>query len=65
MGVPITVAEWCEAWTVFVRSDAVIVSSNPASGMNIFVACELFYVSVQAEALRRADHPPNESYRPS
>jgi hypothetical protein len=25
--------------------------------------CAFFYVCVQVEALRRADHPPKESYR--
>jgi hypothetical protein len=32
---------------------------------SIDVLCAFFYVCVQVEALRRADHPPRESYRKS
>jgi hypothetical protein len=51
------------------------VGSNPSQGMDISCLCvcvrvrvcahALFCVCVQAEALRRADHPPKESYRMS
>jgi hypothetical protein len=33
----VTVAERSKAWTVFARPDAVIVGSNPTSGMDISV----------------------------
>jgi hypothetical protein len=35
----VTVAEGSKAWTVFARSDAVIVGSNPASGMDVWCLC--------------------------
>jgi hypothetical protein len=47
-----------KAWTVFARSNAEIVGSNPTQGMDVFV---LFCVYVAA--LRRADPPSKESYR--
>jgi hypothetical protein len=34
---PITVAAWSEAWTVFTRSNAGIVGSNPTRGMDVCV----------------------------
>jgi hypothetical protein len=34
---PVTAAERSKAWTVFARSDAVIVSSNPSSVMDVGV----------------------------
>jgi hypothetical protein len=52
----VTVAERSKSYTVFARSKAGIVGSNPTQGMD---------VCVQVEALRRADHPPKESYRMS
>jgi hypothetical protein len=39
------------------------VGSNLTQGMDVW--CAFFCVCVQAEALRRADHLPNESYRMS
>jgi hypothetical protein len=33
---PVMIAEPSKAWTVFARSDAVIVGSNPASGMDVW-----------------------------
>jgi hypothetical protein len=64
--VPITVAARSKAWTVFARSDAGIVGSNPAQGMDVwdvygFILCLLSYV--QVAALRRADHSSKEPYR--
>jgi hypothetical protein len=47
---------------VFIRSEAGIVGSNPT---NSWMLCAFFCVCVQVEALRRADHPPKESYRMS
>jgi hypothetical protein len=41
---PIAVAARSKAWTVFARSDAVIVGSNPTQGM--YVCVRLFYVCV-------------------
>jgi hypothetical protein len=35
--VPITAAARSEAWTVFARSDAGIVGSNPTRGMDVCV----------------------------
>jgi hypothetical protein len=42
---PITVAEWSETLTVFARSDAVIVGSNPTWGW-MFGECLRFSVFV-------------------
>jgi hypothetical protein len=45
------------------------VGSNPTQGMDVWWLCvcarAFFCVCVQVEALRRADHPPKESYRMS
>jgi hypothetical protein len=42
----ITVAARSEAWTVFARSDAGIVRSNPTQGMNICVNLFCLYVGL-------------------
>jgi hypothetical protein len=62
---PVTVAERSKACTVFARSKAGIVSSNPTQGMDlVFVyVCAFFCVCVQIETLQRADHPSKESHR--
>jgi hypothetical protein len=62
---PVTVAERSKAWTVFVRSDAVIIGSNPTRGMDVymFVRFSVFVLSCVVEALWRADHLSKESYR--
>jgi hypothetical protein len=63
---PDTVAEGSKAYIVFARSEAGIVGSNPTQGMDVvaFVCvCAFLCVRAQVEALRRADHPPKESYR--
>jgi hypothetical protein len=57
---PITAAARSKAWTVFARSNAEILGSNPTQGMDICV--RLF--CVKEAALRRADPPSKESYRP-
>jgi hypothetical protein len=57
--IPITVAARPKAWTVFTRSNAGIVCSNPTQSMNV---CERLFCVLVA-ALRRADHPSKESYR--
>jgi hypothetical protein len=44
--VPVTVAARPRAWTVFARSDAVIVGSNPTQGMDVGVWMRLFCVCV-------------------
>jgi hypothetical protein len=66
---PVTVAERSKASTVFARSAAGIVGSNSTQGMDVWCVCVcvcvLFCVCVQAEALRRAEHPPMVSYRMS
>jgi hypothetical protein len=49
--------------TVFARSEAEIVGSNLTQRMDVW--CAFFCVCVQVEALRRADHPPKDSYRMS
>jgi hypothetical protein len=61
---PITMAAQSEAGTVFARSNAGIVGSNPTQGMGVGV--RLFCVCVVlcvVAALRRDDHPSKESYR--
>jgi hypothetical protein len=63
---PITVAARSKAWTVFARSNAGIVGSNPTQGMDVCIVCVyslfvLFYVKV--EAFRRADPPSKEYYQ--
>jgi hypothetical protein len=62
---PVTVAEQSKACTVFARSEAGIVVSNPTQGMDVWCLCVFFCVCVQVEALRGADHLPKESYRMS
>jgi hypothetical protein len=61
---PITVAERSEAWTVFARSNAGIVGSNPTQGMDVYVSVYYVFVlsCVQVAALKRADHSPKEFY---
>jgi hypothetical protein len=55
-----------KAWTVFSRSNAGIVGSNPTQGMDVCLC--VYSVSVlscvQVVALWRADHSSKESYRP-
>jgi hypothetical protein len=59
---PVTVATRSKAWTVFARSNAGIVGSNPTRGMDVCV--RLFCVVLCAgSALRRTDPPSEESYR--
>jgi hypothetical protein len=36
---PVTVAERSKAWTVFARSEAGIVGSNPTKGMDVWCVC--------------------------
>jgi hypothetical protein len=35
----VTVSAWSKAWTVFARSDAGIVGSNPTQGMDVWYVC--------------------------
>jgi hypothetical protein len=63
--IPITVVARFKAWTVFSRSNAGIVGSNPTHGMDICIVCiysvfVLFCVSV--EALRLVDLSSKKSY---
>jgi hypothetical protein len=58
---PVTVAERYEAWTVFARSEAGIMGSNPTEGMDVW--CVYVLSCVLVEALRRDDHSSKESYR--
>jgi hypothetical protein len=61
---PVTVAERSKAFTVFALSEAGIWVRIPLRTWMFSVClCEFFCVYVQVEALRRADHPPKESYR--
>jgi hypothetical protein len=61
---PVTVVERSKACTDFALSEAGIVGSNPTQGMDVQSSvCAVFCACVQVEALRRADHPPKESYR--
>jgi hypothetical protein len=60
--VPVTVTARSKVWTVFARSNAGIMGSNPTRGMDICV--RLFCVCVVlCRALRRADPPAMESYQ--
>jgi hypothetical protein len=62
----IILAAWSKSWTVFSRSNAGIVDSNPTQGMNIGIVCvySVFMLSsVLVAALRRADPPSKESYQ--
>jgi hypothetical protein len=62
----VTVAERSKAYTVFARSKAGVVGSDPTQGMDVSCLCVcFFYVYVQVQALRQADHPPTKSYRMS
>jgi hypothetical protein len=58
---PVTLAEQSKAWTVFARSEAGIVISNPTQGMYIWYVYVLS--CVQVKPLRRADHSTKVSYR--
>jgi hypothetical protein len=42
---PFTVAERCKAWTVFARSAAGIVGSNPTQGMDVWCVYSLYVLS--------------------
>jgi hypothetical protein len=61
---PNTVAAWSEARTVFARSNAGIVGSNPTQDMNVcvrlFCVCAILFIS---SGLAAADPPSKESYR--
>jgi hypothetical protein len=54
---PVTVAGRSKACTVFARSEAGIVGSNPTQGMDVW--CVYAFIL----CLGRADLPPMESYR--
>jgi hypothetical protein len=43
---PVTVAERSKAWTVFARSEAGIVGSNPTQDMDVWCVCAFFCVYV-------------------
>jgi hypothetical protein len=62
---PITVTARSKAWTVFARSKAGVVGSNPTQGMDVCVCVYSVFVlsCVQVAALRQADHSSKESYR--
>jgi hypothetical protein len=57
----VTVAELSKACTVFARSKAGIMGSNPTQGMDVLCVCVRFSVFLY----RRADNPHQESYRMS
>jgi hypothetical protein len=58
-------ADRSKAWTVFTRSNAGIVGSNPTQGMDVCVCVYSVFVlsCVQVAAFRRADHSSKETYR--
>jgi hypothetical protein len=60
----ITVAARSKEWTVFVRSKAGIVGSNPTQGMDVCVCVYSVFVlsCVHVAALRRADDSFKETY---
>jgi hypothetical protein len=53
-GLPVMVAEWSKACTVFTRLEARTVGLNPSQGMDVWCLCMcvFFCVCVQVEALR-------------
>jgi hypothetical protein len=62
----ITVGAWSKARTVFARSNAGIVDSNPTRGVDVCIVCiySVFVLfCVQVEDLRRADSPSKQSHR--
>jgi hypothetical protein len=61
----ITVAARSKAWTVFARSNAGIVVSNPTQGMDVCVCVYFVFVlsCVLVAALRWAHHSSKESHR--
>jgi hypothetical protein len=62
-----TVAARSKAWTLFARSNAEIVGSNPTQGMDIcvrlFCVCTVLCAGSQVAAFQLADPPSKESYR--
>jgi hypothetical protein len=63
---PVTVSEWSKVCTVFARSEAGIMGSNPNTRHECLVCVYVypaFVFFVQVEALRRPDGSSNESYR--
>jgi hypothetical protein len=62
---PITVATWSKARTVFARSNAGIVGSNPTQVMDVCARGFSVFLSpcVYVAALRLADSPSKMSYR--
>jgi hypothetical protein len=65
ISLPVTMAARPKAWTVFARSNAGMVRSNPTQGMDVCVCVHSVSVlsCVWMAALRRADLSPRESYR--
>jgi hypothetical protein len=60
------VAARSKAWTVFARSNTVVLDSNPIRGIDVFIICiySVFVWScMQVAALRRADPLSKESYQ--
>jgi hypothetical protein len=51
MRAPITVAERSKACTVFARSDARIVGSNPTQGMDVWCLCVCVCVRARARVV--------------
>jgi hypothetical protein len=61
---PITVAAWSKAWTVFVRPNAGIVGSDPTWSMDVCVRLFCFCIVLcVGSGLGRPDPPSKESYR--
>jgi hypothetical protein len=59
---PSTVATRSKAWTVFARTDAGIVGSNPTQGMVVYVLSVFVLFCVYVAALQRTDPPSKVSY---
>jgi hypothetical protein len=59
---PITVAAWSKAWTVFARSKDGIVGSNPTQGMDVRIVC-VYSLCCVGRGFATADPPSKESYR--
>jgi hypothetical protein len=62
---PVTVAERSKACTVFTRSEQGSWVRIPLSAwmFSVRLCMCVFLCCVEVETLRRADHPPKESYR--
>jgi hypothetical protein len=62
---PVSIAEWSKAGTVYDRLNIGITGSNPAWGMDVCPRVSVLCCPVSVEALRWADPPAKVSYEMS